>query len=142
MSELYQQLNDAFKSVGVNMLSDDTCCKVLAYLYVMGGGNEAVVYNTKLNTDIKIAQDRMNLHGGEIPNEEVLPLLRQRIFELDTFQEDCVWLPHFLFRYGMKINKKETTTETKELVTELKEDTNESIDNEKSNEQNTQLSLF
>jgi hypothetical protein len=108
--KLYLDLDEAFRSIGMNMLSDDLCCKLLAYTYVMGGGNEAVVYNVKMNTDIKIAQDRLNLHGGEVPNQELLPLLQQRIKELEKDMEKCEWLDQIIIRYFVSFSLKSSVT--------------------------------
>lgn len=59
--KLAQQLEEAFNSVGSSMMSMNFAAKLLAYVYVMGGGNEAVVYNEALNAGIAIAAQKFNI---------------------------------------------------------------------------------
>jgi hypothetical protein len=82
----FEDMSDAFASVGIKMVSDDKCCQVLAWLYVFGGGNEAVVLNKASNGLIRIAQDRLNLKGGCIPNIVLLPLLQQYTKEAEAYE--------------------------------------------------------
>jgi hypothetical protein len=57
----------------VSALSDDKCCRLLAWLYVYGAANEDVIFG-KLTDAIFYAQGRLNLLGGEEPNAELLPI--------------------------------------------------------------------
>lgn len=47
-------------------MENEFACKLLAYVYAMGGGNEAVVLHKELNAGIKEAQKMLNLYGGGI----------------------------------------------------------------------------
>lgn len=80
---LYQQWADAFAAVGECHLSLDTCCKLLAVVYVYGGANEAFTHNKNLVTDWRAAARRLNISGGETIDPEGHPLLRQYIRELE-----------------------------------------------------------
>lgn len=62
----YEKFANTAEQCGLKIISDDLCCKVLAWLYVLGGGYE-VNYNTKLLVDIKYAQRRLNIEGSAIP---------------------------------------------------------------------------
>jgi hypothetical protein len=42
--QLASQLEEAFNAVGASMMSDEFAGKLLAYVYVMGGGNEAFIH--------------------------------------------------------------------------------------------------
>jgi hypothetical protein len=104
MQELANQLEQAFNQIGTSMMSDDFCSKLLAYVYVMGGGNEAVVMHSGLNAGIRIAQEKANIKGGEIPNAKLLPLIQERIKELEgSYKEgkyQCAWLTEIYERYN------------------------------------------
>jgi hypothetical protein len=76
IKEFYAQLHRTAEQAGIKILSDEKCCQLLAWLLWFGGGREAVCFDLKLNTDIGIAQDRLNLHGGERANAELLPTLK------------------------------------------------------------------
>lgn len=82
----FEDMSDAFASVGIKMVSDDKCCQVLAWLYVFGGGCEAVVLNKAFNGLIRISQDRLNLKGGCVPNMVLLPLLQRYTKEAEAYE--------------------------------------------------------
>jgi hypothetical protein len=84
MREFYRQLLDTADSAGLQIISDDNCCKLLAWLYAYGGSVEAVIYNIRMNENIKYAQRKLNITGGEVPNEELLPLLKKYLDEVKT----------------------------------------------------------
>lgn len=81
-ASLYNSLHATAEAAGIKIISDERCCQLLAWLLVYGGGNEAVVCNYKLNADIRTAQKRLNVFGGESPNTELLPLLKSYVDQL------------------------------------------------------------
>ena len=81
---IYKEMLDTALNVGLPVISSDKCCRLLAYVYVYGGGNEAVVFNEKMNADIVYAQKRLNIVGGEIVNRELLPALQKYIKSLSN----------------------------------------------------------
>lgn len=87
MKELYKQMMDTSERIGIKILSDEFCCELIAWLYIFGGGCEDVVVNYKLNTDIQTSQTRLNLFGGEIPNQELHPIAVDKIRELELFDK-------------------------------------------------------
>jgi hypothetical protein len=103
-----QQMNDyramlaTAEQCGLKIVSDDKCCRLLAWLLVHGGGNEAVTVNLKLNADVLEAQKRLNLFGGERPNTELLPLLQAYIKEAETSNPD--WIADLCKYYGLNLN--------------------------------------
>lgn len=103
--QLAQQLEEAFNSVGTSMMSFNFAAKLLAYVYVMGGGNEAVIYNEGLNAGIAIAQQKFNIKGGEIPMAKSIPVIRAFIHELERLGDDTPWLQQIYSRYNININK-------------------------------------
>lgn len=99
--KLAQQLEEAFNSVGSSMMSM-IAAKLLAYVYVMGGGNEAVVYNEALNAGIAIAAQKFHIKGGSIPMEKSIPVIRAFISELERKGEDTPWLSDIYNRYNIR----------------------------------------
>jgi hypothetical protein len=71
----------------LSAMSDDKCCRLLAWLYVYGAAHENVIYG-RLSGAVFYAQGRLNLFGGEIPNAELLPILRGYIKDIDTTDID------------------------------------------------------
>lgn len=86
----------------LKIISDDRCCRILAWLYVHGGGNEDTTVNLKLNADILEAQKRLNLFGGERVNSELLPLLQTYIKESET--NNPKWIADLCDYYGLILN--------------------------------------
>ena len=80
---LYKGWIEAFQSAGIKSLSDDTCCKLLAVVYVFGGNSEAFTHNVKLLADVEYAQKRLNIGGSLVPDLELAPILRGYIAELE-----------------------------------------------------------
>lgn len=92
--QLAQQLEEAFNQIGT--LSMNFAAKLLAYVYVMGGGNEAVVYNEGLNAGIAIAAQKFNIKGGCVPMMKSIPVIRAFIHELERKGDDTPWLKRHL----------------------------------------------
>ena len=90
------------RQCGLKIVSDDKCCRLLAWLYVHGGGNEAATMNFKLNTDVHEAQNRLNLYGGEKVNADLLPTLQSYIKEAQTSNPD--WIADLCKYYGLNLN--------------------------------------
>lgn len=106
--QLAQQLEEAFNQVGSSMMSMNFAAKLLAYVYVMGGGNEAVVYNEGMNAGIAIASQKFKIKGGEIPEARAIPVIRAFIKELEREGDNTPWLKEIFNRYNIsnKIVKK------------------------------------
>lgn len=103
--QLAGQLEQAFNNIGSSMMSDDFACKLLAYLYVMGGGNEAVTMHEGLNAGIAIAQQKLNIKGGEVPHARFIPIFQKRVAELEKDMEQTEWLKEIYTRYDLKPSK-------------------------------------
>jgi tRNA(Ile2) C34 agmatinyltransferase TiaS len=98
----YKKMLLTAESAGIKIVSDDKCCRLLAWLYVHGGGNEAVTVNLKLNADILEAQKRLNLYGGERVNVELLPTLQEYIRQAESSNPD--WIAELCKYYGLNLN--------------------------------------
>jgi hypothetical protein len=108
MKETREMLSEFFlalEQIGIRRLSDEQCCRTAAWLLIYGGGCEAAVTDRKLNTDIRCAQKRLNIFGGEYPNAELLPMLQKYIKECEQFDRNEIdkpqWLTELENHYGM-----------------------------------------
>jgi len=97
--QLAQQLEAAFNQVGASMMTQAFAGKLLAYVLVRGGGNEAVVYNEGMNAGIAIAAQKFNIKGGEIPKAISIPIIRAFAAELERKGDETPWLQEIYKRY-------------------------------------------
>lgn len=106
--DFYHALLETAFSCGMKLISDDFCCKLLAWVYVFGGGRENTTQNIKMRSEILYAQKRLNIVGGEICNRELLPILKERVKECGTFFKPALpkWIDEIDSRYGIKTNLK------------------------------------
>jgi hypothetical protein len=116
-SSLSGQFEEAMNQIGFSTMDDESAARLLAFLYLMGGGNEEVVYNKRLLSDIHIAQQKFNLYGGEVPNGKLLPLFNSTVRELEKAEQEsrgksgkdflasmfstCKWLKSLYDKYGL-----------------------------------------
>jgi hypothetical protein len=105
--EDYKKLLATAESAGLKILSDEHCCKLLAWTLAYGGGNEAVVNNLILLENIRYAQRRCNVFGGEIVNPELIVILKQYLREAESIVKgdaDKVpkWANEICDYYGLK----------------------------------------
>ena len=98
MSE-YEKLVNTAEQCGIKIVSDDMCCKLLAWVYVKGAYTELTTYNVKLRIDILTAQKRLNVLGGEIPDSKLSEKFRKYTKELE--EENADWLDEFNRKYGL-----------------------------------------
>ena len=104
--QLASQLEAAFNSIGASMMSNGFAAKLLAWLYVYGGGNEEVVYNRGLVAGIAIAQQKFNIKGGKIPKKISIPLIRTYVRQLERYGSKTRWLDEIYQRYNIKFRPK------------------------------------
>lgn len=101
--QLAADLENAFKQIGASMMRDDFAAKLLAYVYVMGGGNEAVTVHEGLHSGIRIAQEKFNLKGGEVPDINGILLIQKYVYELEHKELHCPWLSEIEERYNLNM---------------------------------------
>lgn len=84
--------NDPYKAwlqsclnAGIPALSLETCCRLLAIVYVIGGSMEAFTHNEKLKAEWQYAKIRLNIGGGLTPDAEGAALLKDYVNELETY---------------------------------------------------------
>jgi hypothetical protein len=94
-----EKLYATAENAGLKLISDDDCCKLLAWLHVYGGGDESVVKNEKLKLDILTAQKRLNLFGGKRPHGVLIEKLKKYIKIADTRPD---WIASLEQKYHLK----------------------------------------
>ena len=90
----------ALDKIGASALSDDDCCRLLAWLHYDKGSSEAPVYDFALHRDIRIAQQRLNIFGGEVPNVELLSKMQTYCRELES-PDKPEWFTQILGKYKL-----------------------------------------
>jgi hypothetical protein len=96
MKEFYRAFHKTAKSAGIKILSDDNCCRLLAWLLQFGGGREETTLNLRLNEDILEAQDRLNLYGGERANARLLPVLKSYDSDAKDYLDGKISKPQWI----------------------------------------------
>lgn len=81
-SNFHQQWAESFARAGICHLTVDTCCRLLAVVYVYGGLSESFVFNKRLATDIAAAQRRLNIGEGLLPDGDCTKRLKAYVKEL------------------------------------------------------------
>lgn len=91
--DIYESWGQIFRSAGLWNLSLDYCAKLLAVVYLYGGGDESFTFNRRLLIDTQTAKDRLNIAGAEVPDEEGAELLRHyaKIWKPTKANTPCGW---------------------------------------------------
>jgi hypothetical protein len=92
----------ALDKIGVSSLSDEQCCQLLAWLHHEKGSNEASVHHWALNRDIQVAQQRLNLYGGQIPNGKLIELFNEYRQDLEASEVKPLWFEAIEEKYNLK----------------------------------------
>jgi hypothetical protein len=87
--EDYRKWLQTCLAVGIPALSLDTCARLLAIVYVIGGSMEAFTHNGKLKADWEYARKRLKIEGGVIPDADGAELLRKYARELESYYENA-----------------------------------------------------
>jgi hypothetical protein len=103
----------ALDKIGASSLTDDACCQLLAWLNYDRGESEAPIYKWALNRDIKIAQQRLDLFGGETPNVDLVVKFNQYRQELTQSDAKPAWFTDIEIKYGLDDSNKKTNGKNK-----------------------------
>ncbi|WP_151087365.1 hypothetical protein [Hymenobacter baengnokdamensis] len=101
-SEMKAQLEVAFNQIGLTMMSEHRACQLLAFVYVLGGAYEPVVFHTRLHSDLLLAAKRLNIEGGEAPTAASLSVLQAYVQEMEEYGWRTQWLEELLADYDLK----------------------------------------
>src|ERR1035437_7990190 len=105
LSDTKVDFENAFNSIGYSIMKDEDACKLLAWLLEYGSCHEDVVHNPNLNADIRIAQKKLNIYGGEVPNIELLSMFQNYIKEIKKTGIKTEWIIGIFKKYNIKIPK-------------------------------------
>lgn len=112
-TQLQRDWLQACQAAGIPAITTDTSARIMAIVYVHGGGEEEMVLNQKFVNDVKYIQQRFHIEGGERPDETFVATLRHYVRELEDYMhqhrtdETAVpqWAHNLLRdRYGMKLH--------------------------------------
>jgi hypothetical protein len=105
MTDFRRQWNESCKAAGLVSIGKDTAAKLLAIVYVLSGEREAFTHNEKLKADIEYIQEVYGFQGGEVPNQEVVELLKSYTNELESSDKDYPqWATKLMQEnYGIKL---------------------------------------
>jgi hypothetical protein len=122
MRDLLNQFYETAANAGLKVISDDYCCRLLAWLYVYGGGKERTTDGGIMTAHIFYAQKRLNLFGGEKPNRLIF-LMQKYVREItgdneaaflteggkegyDQFRNPPEWVDQLEEKYGVPPTKR------------------------------------
>ena len=112
-TKLQRDWLDACRAAGIPAITTDTSARILAIVYVHGGGEEEMVLNRKFTNDVQYIQERFGIKGGETPDIGFAQLLQHYIRQLEDYQHEHTneqtavpdWARKLMLdRYGMKLH--------------------------------------
>ena len=91
---------------GIPILSTDTCARLLAIIHSCT--NEGFTYSPRCRAEIRYAQKRFRIDGGETPDADFAALLREYVGEIEAYGEKhksvIPWAKSFAMdRYGIDL---------------------------------------
>ena len=96
-TQLQRDWLEACEQIGIPAITTDTSARLMAIMYVHGGGEEEMVLNQKFVNDVKYIQRRFHINGGEVPDAEFVSLLQHYVKQLEQYIQECI-----------KVNKSDT----------------------------------
>lgn len=115
-TQLHRDWLAACEAAGIPAITRDTSARLMAIIYVHGGGEEEMVLNQKFTQDVQYIQRRFHIEGGEQPDADFTGLLQHYVRELEDYVSECQrtnvtdtqipqWAHRLLRdRYGMKLH--------------------------------------
>ena len=104
MKNFYRDLHHTATQAGLKIISDDFCCRLLAWLLLLGGGVENTVFDSRLNAELNEAQRRLNAYGGERADVLLIPLLIDYKNELERYLNGLTPKPEWVKQIENKYN--------------------------------------
>jgi hypothetical protein len=84
--QLQQDWLNACLAADIPAVTRDTAARLLAVLYVHGGGHEEMVMNRKFTNEMRYIQRRYGIEGGHKPDAEVVRLVQHYVTELEEYE--------------------------------------------------------
>lgn len=113
VTQLQRDWLEACEQMGIPAITTDTSARLMAIVYVHGGGEEEMVLNRKFTNDVQYIQRRFGIMGGEVPNAEFVRTLQGYVRHLEDYMHqhlhDETSIPEWAHklmrdRYGMKLH--------------------------------------
>ena len=83
---MQQDWLNACLAAGIPAVTRDTAARLMAVLYVHGGGHEEMVMNRKFTNEMRYIQRRYGIEGGQRPDAEVVGLIQHYVRELEQYE--------------------------------------------------------
>lgn len=83
---LQQDWLNACLAADIPAVTRDTAARLMAVLYVHGGGHEEMVMNRKFTNEMRYIQRRYGIEGGQRPDAEVVGLIQHYVRELEQYE--------------------------------------------------------
>lgn len=83
--QLQQDWLNACLAADIPAVTRDTAARLLAVLYVHGGGHEEMVMNRKFTNEMRYIQRRYGIEGGQRPDPQVVNLIQHYVTELEQY---------------------------------------------------------
>ena len=104
-----EAMYDSALQMGLPIVNRETCAIICAMLLVWGN-HEMFTHHHRLVCELRYAQKRFNINGGESPDLEFTAILQSYVSQLQLMQEREGMVPDYiddLFqnRYGFHFNK-------------------------------------
>lgn len=112
-TQLQRDWLEACEQMGIPAITTDTSARLMAIVYVHGGGEEEMVLNQKFVNDMQYIQRRFHIEGGERPDETFVATLQHYVRELEAYVKESKgestsipdWAHRLMKdRYGMKLH--------------------------------------
>lgn len=84
--QLQQDWLNACLAADIPAVTRDTAARLLAVLYVHGGGHEEMVMNRKFTNELRYIQRRYGIEGGQRPDADVVSLVQHYVTELQQYE--------------------------------------------------------
>ena len=85
--QLQQDWLNACLAADIPAVTRDTAARLLAVLYVHGGGHEEMVMNRKFTNEMRYIQRRYGIEGGRRPDPQVVNLIQHYVTELQQYED-------------------------------------------------------
>lgn len=104
-----EAIYDAALQMGIPIVNRDVCAIICAMLLVWGN-HEMFTHNHRLVAELRYAQKRFHLQGGEEPNAEFAEIMQGYVSQLQLMQDRESRVPDhidqmFQERYGFHFNR-------------------------------------
>jgi len=105
--DLYLATLRTADSVGMSVVSEDDLARSLAILHV-AGNNEMMTHSYKFMAEVKFAQEKYHIRGGEKPDKDFCRLIKEYMKELEDHEYLHNTYPKWAYdfmqkRYGVKL---------------------------------------